>query len=560
MRKLFQIIGNFVLFTILFGGTALHGQGTAFTYQGRLQDGTNHATGSYDISFSVWNNAAGASQVGSSVTNLAIGVTNGLFTVTLDFGLGIFDGTPRWLEINMRTNGNGAFSTLSPRQALTAAPYAIHAGGVSAVGISGTIPTSSIGNGTITSNMLAGGAAAANLAISGQSSVPSGGMVLSSNPSATNLTAAGYMRFGGQLDMTWQQIAAAPVPTARMWHSAVWTGNKMIIWGGGSDTTLFNTGSVYDPALNTWTPTSTNGAPLARGSHTAVWTGTEMIIWGGTIGGGLNFSSEGARYRPDLDTWTPVSTNSAPVARTAHRAVWTGAEMIVWGGSGTSGNVLDTGSRYSPATDTWMALSDTNAPSARAGFSMVCAGSKLIIWGGGNNTTVLNSGSVYDQALDAWTTMTTNGAPIARSGHTAVWTGSEMIVWGGEYAGWRYSNNAARYNPQTDVWSPVANSGAPLSRRDHTAVWAGSEMLVWGGNAYDTPFLNTGGRYDPAMNKWTPMATSAAPSGRFQHSCIWSGGEMILFGGTSGGASNFVIYDDIFSYAPERVMFLYLRP
>jgi hypothetical protein len=172
-------------------------QGTAFTYQGRLQDGTNHACGFYDLTFGIWTAGTGPAQIGGTVTNLATGVTNGLFAVALDFGSGVFDGNPRWLEITVRTNGGEMFTKLSPRQPLAATPYAIYASGVNAAGISGTISAANIGSGTITPNMLAPGAAGTNLAASGQSAVPSGGLLLSTNPNATNLTSAGYSRFGG---------------------------------------------------------------------------------------------------------------------------------------------------------------------------------------------------------------------------------------------------------------------------------------------------------------------------------------------------------------------------
>src|SRR5512140_2411187 len=90
--------------------------GTAFTYQGRLNSGANAATGLYDLTFSVWNASTGAAQIGSTLTNSAVGVTNGLFTVALDFGAGIFDGNARWLEISVRTNGATSFVMLAPRQ------------------------------------------------------------------------------------------------------------------------------------------------------------------------------------------------------------------------------------------------------------------------------------------------------------------------------------------------------------------------------------------------------------------------------------------------------------
>jgi len=112
--------------------STLFAQGTAFTYQGRLTSGTNVANGSYDLTFSVWTNASGAAQVGSTITNPATAVSNGLFTVTLDFGAN-FPGADRWLEIGVRTNGGGAFSLLTPRQKLTSTPYAITAGNVTGV-------------------------------------------------------------------------------------------------------------------------------------------------------------------------------------------------------------------------------------------------------------------------------------------------------------------------------------------------------------------------------------------------------------------------------------------
>src|ERR1035438_700603 len=89
---------------------------TAFTYQGRLFDGGVPANGLYDLQFTNYDAATGGSALGAFNTN-ALPVTNGLFTVALDFGA-VFDGTPRWLEISERTNGVGTFATLAPRQFL----------------------------------------------------------------------------------------------------------------------------------------------------------------------------------------------------------------------------------------------------------------------------------------------------------------------------------------------------------------------------------------------------------------------------------------------------------
>ena len=98
---------------------------------------------------------------------------------------------------------------------------------------------------------------------------------------------------------------------------------------------------------NTWTATS--GPPDGRGGNTAVWTGSEMIVWGG-IGTGsfLTPLNTGGRYNPSTDNWTTTSTSGAPVGRSGHTAVWTGNEMIVWGGTDGSNN-LRSGGRYIPA-------------------------------------------------------------------------------------------------------------------------------------------------------------------------------------------------------------------
>jgi formylglycine-generating enzyme required for sulfatase activity len=110
-------------------------QGTTFTYQGRLNDGGSPANGNYDLTFSLFGVSSGGTAVASPLTNAPVGVSNGLFTVALDFGSGVFTGAVRWLEIGVRTNGGGGFSTLSPRQQITATPYAITAGTAASLAI-----------------------------------------------------------------------------------------------------------------------------------------------------------------------------------------------------------------------------------------------------------------------------------------------------------------------------------------------------------------------------------------------------------------------------------------
>src|SRR5947207_3441375 len=258
---------------------------------------------------------------------------------------------------------------------------------------------------------------------------------------------------------------------------------------------------------DTWTPTNLANAPLGRSLHTAVWTGSEMIVWGGYDGG--DPFNTGGRYNPNTDSWAATSTTNAPSARLRHTAVWNDSEMIVWGGitSGPNPTYFNTGGKYNPGTDSWTATCTTNAPAARADHTAVwnLTGTQMIVWGGFGPSGVLNTGGRYGP--DCWTATSTSNAPTARSSHRAVWTGNEMIVWGGGDNDGDL-NTGGRYNPGTDSWTATSTTGAPAARSYHTAVWTGSQMIVWGGDDISN-YFNTGGRYC-AQTGPTPTPTPTA--------------------------------------------------
>ena len=276
----------------------------------------------------------------------------------------------------------------------------------------------------------------------------------------------------------------------------------MIIWGGwnGEGTiNIFNTGGRYDPATNNWAPTTLTNAPEPRRWHTSVWTGTEMIVWGGEAFYPLHLANTGGRYNPNTDTWTATSMTNAPSPRLSHTAVWTGSQMIVWGGGSYA--VGNTGGKYNPNTD-------------------------------------------------SWTPTSTIGPPML-AGHTAVWTDKEMIVWGG-YNGSIHVNTGARYNPGTDTWATTSLLGPPDGRIGHAAIWTGDEMIVWGGyNGQQDRFFNTGGRYSPTFDSWTATTTLASPTGRNSFTAVWTGSRMIVWGGffsffdSGGHTQSFVVEDNI---------------
>jgi hypothetical protein len=167
-------------------------QGTAFTYQGQLQNNGSPASGIYNLTFSLFNANSSGVAITEPVTNNAVLVTNGLFTVLIDFGSDVSIGGTNWLEMGVETNGTSTFTTLMPRQRLSPAPYAIFA--ENANGLSGTVSASqltSIGNtnGSASGNFFIG--SSGNSTTSGLFSTANGVGALADNTSGSYNTANG---------------------------------------------------------------------------------------------------------------------------------------------------------------------------------------------------------------------------------------------------------------------------------------------------------------------------------------------------------------------------------
>jgi N-acetylneuraminic acid mutarotase len=266
-----------------------------------------------------------------------------------------------------------------------------------------------------------------------------------------------------------------------------------------------------------WSATSLTDAPSARYNHSAIWTGSEMIIWGGRDAGAI--TDRGYRYDPETDTWSAISSVDSVNPVVPNSAVWTGSEMIVWG--------LNSGARYNPETDSWSPISNVNQPSLREEYTTIWTGSEMIVWGGSYNTyrDYLRTGARYNPTTDTWTETSIVGAPSARRRHTAIWTGSKMIIWGGRQGG-----AGALYDPATDTWTSMSETDAPTARDYSTASWTGSEMIVWGGSGVGGAD-SSGGRYDPLADTWTATTNANAPEGRAGHTSVWTGSEILIWGG-----------------------------
>jgi hypothetical protein len=123
----------------------------------------------------------------------------------------------------------------------------------------------------------------------------------------------------------------------------------LIIWGGQHGGTPLGNGAAYDPVSDVWQPLPADQAPSARSGHVAVWTGEEMLIFGGNSLSGAEAS--GAAYNPVTGRWRPLSGAGDPVARSDGTAAWTGTELLVFGGR-ASGTPLAALQRLNPQP-TW---------------------------------------------------------------------------------------------------------------------------------------------------------------------------------------------------------------
>jgi hypothetical protein len=349
----------------------------------------------------------------------------------------------------------------------------------------------------------------------------------------------------------WEPTAKVGAPSARTHHVAIWTGTKMIVWGGSDGGSYLGDGAMYDPDKRTWTPMSNANAPSPRDGATAIWDGTKMVVWGGHDGAGP--LANGKAFDPAAGangTWSNLSETLVPGARWQHTAVWTGnptTRMIVWGGF-DGGTELSTGGYYTSA-DAWFDLNAAGPPPPRRLHTAVWDDSngRMIVFGGlgldpnSGLTTSLNTGGIYGPlpGNEAWIDLGQVGSPPApRYEHTAIWASTYMVVWGGQNNALGLLDDGGRFdvNGQNE-WSAM-NGTPPSPRRRHTAVYfkALSRMVVWGGYGPGSTPLDDGGVFDTSGGgTWVDTGVPKGPAASVDHTAIVAGSRMIIWGGTGAG-------------------------
>lgn len=341
----------------------------------------------------------------------------------------------------------------------------------------------------------------------------------------------------------WTMLEASSLD-ARGRHTAILSGQKMIIWGGiGSDKSSFNDGEIYDFAQGKWS--KIKECPIEkRHNHTAVLYGENMIIWGGASGG--TAFNDGAIYDIKNTDWKKQS--DSPISeRSLHTAAVIGDKMVVWGGCNAKGiKAFKDGTIYDISKDSWEKI-DECPLDGRLCHTAVVIGDKMIVWGGISNRdgkTAFSDGAIYDSLKNNWVKMTKS--PLeGRAAHTAVVLGDKVIIWGG-WGDKKSFNDGAIYDVSKDSWQKMSKSFLD-GRYFHTAVLSQEKMIVWGG-LHQRPFdyfkvlkdekiFDDGAIYDIATDKWIKIANSSLKK-RFKHTAVISDNKMIIWGGIGTGAAH----------------------
>lgn len=204
---------------------------------------------------------------------------------------------------------------------------------------------------------------------------------------------------------TWLTMSTTGAPGLRnLFASALVSPTQLVVWGGTDDITFLDTGAVYNPNANSWTAMTTSGAPAGKFIALSGATDSKFMVWGGFDG--ASWVNSGGLYDPNTNTWSSVTTTGAPTgaARFRTQLVWGGGRMHLWGGSVPGTNYtspVNTGGSYDPVANSWRTYTTTGGLSARSSHNTVWTGRELLIYGGvnDNTTAVFSDGKLFKPTL-----------------------------------------------------------------------------------------------------------------------------------------------------------------
>lgn len=289
-------------------------------------------------------------------------------------------------------------------------------------------------------------------------------------------------------------------------------------------------GEIYDPNTGEATRIASSGL-VWRANAAMVWTGDELLVVGGANGPGIE--QVGAAYSPSTDSWRALPEPPVPVDAFENAvtgpAVWSGTEMVI----------PSEGLSFNPTTGQWATIPTLPGPTRHTEV-VVWTGSEVVVWGGCDATEpqcddfatgLLTDGYAYDPDSEQWRPVA--ASPLSAGVHPqGAWTGEELIIYAGAVTE-EDGVTAAAYNPTTDSWRVLPNP--PLTpRRYAAAAWTGEYVVLWGGSGIGTGAeveYDDGTAYNPDTNIWLEIPQTPGFDERDRHAMVWVQDELYITGG-----------------------------
>ena len=316
--------------------------------------------------------------------------------------------------------------------------------------------------------------------------------------------------------LSYEPTATTNAPAGRTDAEVVFDGEKVYFIGGRSTSNNSEVVSL-DPISNRWVDINLTGASgIGQIGHAAVFTGKEILVWGGEG----NSGSAGAAYSPALDEWRTINQGlRAPPSRGHFAHTWTGTEWFVWGGK-DSQTTLSDGAIYSPDSDSWHRVRRSPL-SAREGAAAVKTSTGILVVGGLDDaSTQLGDYAFYQPQTNTWGR---TGTMPQCSGRTKALVIDKYILVLSE-TGW------CQYDIEQDQWSvipPRPNQRISFPYGDGVFTSNGSELLVYGGSISATDGVLDS--YEPSTRQWRTPLNGGPQSSRLQSLGIWTGCRLLVW-------------------------------
>jgi N-acetylneuraminic acid mutarotase len=380
-------------------------------------------------------------------------------------------------------------------------------------------------------------------------SLPSTALVVSETPNNAELLTNGYSYFGkinGTKDSTisippnsWHTISTSNL-TAVNNPQSVWIGSQAFVFSGETFTIGYsyfaNKSFLYNPVSDTWQETAP--FPLtARYNVQIVWTGTEVIVWGGRDLTS-NIFNDGAKYNPATNSWAIMTSANLPGKRFNAAAAWSGTEMLIWGGynalAGTAN--LDSVFKYNPVTDAWIKIyAPTNRPGlATSGNTPLThsVGGEMFVY-----TNLFPWHAKFNPVTNTWTNLQSSIGFAVNIRVPSVFTGTQLIYYG--EAGFPATYYIGKYNVATNTWDANVNIPGAIGNllEEGTTSWTGTEVIYIGGKYFNGTFdVYTTGvtKFNPTTNIFqTVFPQNGVITSKANHTAFYGSGIVSFWGGNT---------------------------